>query len=419
MLSYEDYIEKIYEFKPDVVGISIMCTAHNYVKNLISIIKKHFSIPIVIGGPQVSAYPKEVTTLLNADFGIFGEGEITFYELLKGLRNNKSFKDIEGLVYKDNGEFKQNHPRDLIKNLDSLPFPAWELMLPEKYRIGPILSSVKRFPIAPIVTSRGCPYKCTFCGSNITWQYKLRFRSAKNVVDEIELLINKFKVREIHITDDNFTFNKTHTINFCEELLARGLKIPWQCPNGVRIDTLDEKLLRLMKRAGCYSIGLGIESGNQEILKKVKKKLDLKKATEVLKIFKKVGIRLHGFFILGLPGETKKTIYQTIQFALSNPFDRVYFGILTPYPGSEIFSEYFGRDKLSEINWETFDLSTGILEFNDIKKEGLFYYQKKAIRMFYLRPHILWDMLRHFQLSQVKTILMTHFFKKIFSFKNK
>lgn len=384
-------------------------------KKLIALIKKEFSIPVAIGGPQVSAYPEQMLLSLKADFAIYGEGEVSFYELTKALSDTKALSSINGLVYRDEDSvLRKNPPRELVKNLDELPFPAWHLMPPDKYRIKPILSYAKRFPIAPIVTSRGCPYQCTFCGSNITWQHKIRLRSAQNVINEIEHLKKTYRIREIHITDDNFTFDQLHAREFCETLISRKIRISWQCPNGVRIDTLDKELLKLMKKAGCYSVGLGIESGNQEILNGVKKKLDLSKVRGVLKNLKQAGIRCQGFFILGLPNETKRTIQQTIEFALNNPFDRAYFGILTPYPGSEIFSEYFKDTQLNSIDWERFNLSQGILEFNDIKKVDLFQLQKKAIRSFYMRPKIFLDIIFHMRLGQLKTILMTHFFKQLF-----
>lgn len=414
--SEDDFLAGVDRFTPDLVGITVMSRGHNRVKRIISSIKQRFDIPIVVGGPQVTAFPELVLRDLNANFAIVGEGEITICELAKYITSkNGDYDQINGLAYlaKD-GSIKVNKRRSLISDLDQIPFPAWHLMPPSKYRIVPILSPAKGFPIAPIVTTRGCPFHCTFCASNVTWHYKFRMRSPENVVSEIKLLVEKFGVREIHISDDNFTLKKKYAEEICSGIIKQNLDISWQCSNGVRVDRLDINLLEKMKKAGCYSVGLGIESGNQDVLNGVKKMLDLSVAKKVLLYLKKVGIRSYGFFILGLPGETHRTIRETIDFAKNNPFDRAWFNILTPYPGSEIFDDWIKDRSIKDIDWDSHDGSTAVRGIVDISTEELEHYQRRAAREFYLRPRILLDLMTHMSFKQVITIMMTRFFKKRF-----
>jgi radical SAM superfamily enzyme YgiQ (UPF0313 family) len=411
----EDYLDSIKEFGPDLIGITVLSRGHNMAKHLVSIIKNKFNIPIVLGGPQVSAYPIEIYKDFKPDFCIVGEGEMTVCELIEAIQGKMNLESIKGLVYSQNGVLKKTSPRELISNLDSISPPAWDLMSPSKYRIAPILAPAKAFPIAPILTTRGCPYQCTFCATNVTWKRKIRRRSVKNVIDEIEMLIKRFGVREIHLSDDNFTLIRKHVEDFCNGLKERKINISWQCPNGVRVDTLDIKLLKKMKESGCYALGLGIESGNRNILKRIKKNLNLDIVKRVLSNMKKVGISSYGFFILGLPGETHSSIRDTINFALNNPFDRVWFNILTPYPGSEIFEELIKIHKLSfkEIPWDSLDGNTELIAVGELSPSEIEEYQKIAARRFYLRPKILLSVISKWGPKEVKTLLMTRFFRKV------
>ena len=414
--SEDDFLAEINRFTPDLVGMTVMSRGHNRVKRIISSIKQRFDVPIVVGGPQVTAFPELALRSLNADFAVVGEGEITICELAKYIASKKGdYDQIDGLGYltKD-GSIKVNKQRSLISDLDQIPFPAWHLMPPSEYRIVPILSPAKGFPIAPIVATRGCPFHCTFCASNVTWHHKFRTRSPENVVAEIKLLVKSFGVREIHIADDNLTLNKKYAEEICDEISKQNLDISWQCSNGVRIDRLDINLLEKMKKAGCYSVGLGIESGNQGVLDGVKKMLDLSVAEKVLLNLKKVGIRSYGFFILGLPGETHQTIRQTIDFAKKNPFDRAWFNILSPYPGSEIFDDWVKDRSIMDIDWDSHDCSTAVMDTVALSANELEDYQARADKEFYLRPRILLDLITHMRFKQIVKLMMTRLFQTKF-----
>ena len=415
----QDILKSIESFGPDMVGISVMTRAHTKVKRHIGSIHELFSdITVVVGGPQVTAAPVAVFEDLNADFAVFGEGELTLSELVRSLEDGrKDFKEIQGLLFRDEyGEIRHNSPRPFIENLDSLPYPAWHLMSPGGNRIAPILAPAKGQPIAQIMTGRGCPYNCSFCASNSTWKRKLRLRSAEHVLGEIRMLVEKYGVKEIHFCDDSFTSNMKRAEEICDAIINEGLKIHWQCPNGIRGDRINETLLRKMKESGCYAVGLGVESANVEILKKVEKKLDLDEIKRTLVRLKDVGILSYGFFILGLPGDTKKTIEETIDFATNNPFDRAWFNIFTPYPGAPAFNDWLGTSSFSEIDWDKHDCNTAIAVGGDLTAEELENYQKIAARRFYLRPKIFLSVLFSLGLKEILTITMTRFFRKIIKF---
>ena len=412
--SLEQILLAIKNFSPDLVGITVLSRGHNKAREIINEIKKIFpKLPVVIGGTQVTAAPAEVMADFKADFAVIGEGEITLAELVSALGGKNKFSDIDGLAYREKKKIRINHKRKLIENLDKIPFPAWHLMPPGQYRIAPILEPIHASPVAPILTSRGCPYNCSFCASNVTWQRKLRFRSPENVIGEIKLLKEKYGVKEIHFADDNFTMDTKRAEEICDRLIEENIDLPWQCPNGVRIDRLPLLLLRKMKKAGCYAVGLGIESGNQKILDKNSKNLNLKVVPQVLEDLRKVGIESYGFFILGLPGDTKQTINETINFALTNPFDRVWFNLFTPYPGSPAFNNWLGSRRVGDIDWDKHDCLTAVVRLRGVSGKELEKLQKVALRKFYLRPRSLFKLLVRLRPREVLTLIMSRFFGKI------
>jgi len=412
--SLEQTLLAIKIFLPNLVGITVLSRGHNKAREIINEIKKIFpKLPVVIGGTQVTAAPAEVMADFKADFAVIGEGEITLAELVSALGGKNKFSDIDGLAYREKKKIRINHKRKLIENLDKIPFPAWHLMPPGQYRIAPILEPIHASPVAPILTSRGCPYNCSFCASNVTWQRKLRFRSPENVIGEIKLLKEKYGVKEIHFADDNFTMDTKRAEEICDRLIEENIDLPWQCPNGVRIDRLPLLLLRKMKKAGCYAVGLGIESGNQKILDKNSKNLNLKVVPQVLEDLRKVGIESYGFFILGLPGDTKQTINETINFALTNPFDRVWFNLFTPYPGSPAFNNWLGNRRVGDIDWDKHDCSTAVAKLRGVSGKELEKLQKAALRKFYLRPKNLFKLLVRLRPREILTLIMSRFFGKI------
>lgn len=406
--------DRVARYRPDVVGVPIMCTGMDQARAVVDAVKDCSDAPVVVGGAQASALPEHTARFTGADYVVAGEGEVTTAELLEALEGSREFDSVLGLGYFPDGEFRLNPPRPLVKDLDSLPMPDWDLIAPGNYRIAPILSSARAFPIAPIVTSRGCPFDCTFCAGKSIWGKSYRYRRAGPVVDEIEMLMKDHGVREIFMGDDNFNLKASHATEVCEEILGRGLDFPWACPNGVRVDSLSPELLALMRRAGCHLIGLGIESGDQRVLDRARKSLDLAIVPRVCDDIKKAGITAVGFFVLGLPGDTRQTVEKTIRFARELPLKRAWFNILAPYPGSEIFETYLRDRNIDGLEWRALDTcGDDVAQMSDLSSEELDKLQKRAAFSFYARPAILLDLLLSQRPATIVSFLRTRFFQKM------
>ncbi|MDD1776764.1 MAG: B12-binding domain-containing radical SAM protein, partial [Candidatus Helarchaeota archaeon] len=390
--SYIQILPRIKSLNPDIIGITALSSYYNEMRLLARVLHK-LQIPLILGGVHVSALPELSLRECRADFAIVGEGELTTLELMDKWQDKSARKQIKGIAYLENNQFKLNPRRELIPNLDELPFPAWELINPLKYPPIPHGSTMKRFPAAPILTTRGCPYSCAYCASTQFWGHQFRRRSARNIVDEIEYLVNTFKVREIHIWDDNFTLLKKHVVEFCHEILRRKLDLTFACPNGVRIDSLNKEILTLMKRTGFYSLTFAIESGSQKILDQANKKIELKIIPKVTKIAKNLGYQIPAYLMVGFPNETYKTARQTIQFAKTLPIDRTVFFLVQALPGSQLFEDLNRGNTINSIN-NTFHFFTykNQIELTDGKNKIVL--PRDAFREFYLRPIQLYRMVK-------------------------
>ncbi len=385
-INYNDILNFIKRINPDLIGMTSLSSHYNNMVKLSNLIKSDNQvkdIPLVLGGIHASALPELSLKECKADYVIVGEGELTLTELVEYIENKVDISKINGLVYWENGKVKMNEERNLIENLDSIPFPAWHLMPPQKYPKDPHGHEYIRFPYAPIMTSRGCPFNCTYCASKNLWKRKIRLRSPKNVVDEIEFLIKNYGIKEIHIWDDNFTLIKDHVIGVCDEIIKRKINLTIKCPNGIRIDSLTPKILYKLREAGVYQMALAVESGNQKILDKVKKQSNLNKVRKILKIIKKFDIITRGFFMIGLPGETIETIYDTIEFALNNNFDYASFFLAQPLPGSDIFYDW-AKDKIISKDLLYMEYATTPL-LSNLKPKVLKKLHKRAFQKFFIR----------------------------------
>ncbi len=402
-LSYKQISDYVLKFGPDIVAMTMATPAYEHVVHVADLVKNiDKNIFVVVGGPHPTALAKEALLEKNLDFAVIGEGEFTFLELTEMLeKNRKDFGKIRGLAYKDeNGSVFENEKRELIQNLDSLPFPAKDIMPTYAYYLPPT-KTISGGVATNMITSRGCPFNCNFCMAKTVWGRQTRFRSIKNVVDEIEEDIKKYNAADFSFHDEFFTVNRERVLEFCNELKKRNLKINWFCQ--ARCGAVDEEMLLAMKDAGCGKIGFGFESGDEKMLKLMQKNNNLANARESARLCKKVGIKVVGAFILGYPGETRESAEKTIQFAKEINPDTAAFFIAIPYPGTELFRLAFEKNYIKKpIDWKTFaPLSNEIppMDIPNITKEELVALKKKAYRSFYLRPNYI---LR--KLSEVKSI---------------
>jgi len=349
-LTNKEIADRIRRWSPDVVDIHIPFsgwwkTAYEVASTVKSIDK---DIVTVLSGLYPSARPVDSLTQPNTDFVVIGEAEYTMLELVGALeqRTKGDLKKIRGIGYIKNGETIITHPRPVIQDLDSLPFPARHLLPMEEYFAAvkevPPRGEINK-PWTMMITSRGCPYNCVFCSVHVVMGRKWRGRSPENVVDEIEHVVHTYRVKQIDFLDDNMTLDKKRMENICDLIVKRGLDIEWYAPNGVRADGLDENLLKKMKASGCKKIRIAPESGVQRVVDKIiKKNLDLKKVENAVILSRKVGIKVGCFFIIGLIGETKEDIEATIKYAYKLRqlgADSFYFSYATPLYGTELYEQ--------------------------------------------------------------------------------
>ena len=316
------------DHRPDLVGFQCYTFDLNFIKGALDAIKRiNENIVTVTGGPHPSALPREVMEYFGEklDFAFKGESERNFSLFIDSLNSkNMNFSDIPGLVWREGSQIRVNDC-SFENNLDNLGMPSWDLIHPETYPESQHGAFYKKFPIAPIILTRGCPYQCTFCAGRLVSGTKLRKRGIPSVLEEINMLYQKYGIREFHVIDDNFVLDASYAKEFLRQLINQNLDISWATPNGIRIDHLDDELLYLMKKSGLYIISMGIESGSDRILKLMKKNLDVKKIKDKIKLVKNAGLDMAGFFILGFPNETKEDIQKTIRLSLELDLMRANF----------------------------------------------------------------------------------------------
>jgi anaerobic magnesium-protoporphyrin IX monomethyl ester cyclase len=382
--------------KPDIIGITAMTpTINSAIKIARQIKELHNDVIIVLGGPHVTLFPEETLKRVpEADIVVQGEGEQTMVELVETLENGNSVNtQVSGVTYREKNCIQSSPTRQLISDLDSLPFPAFHLLPMAKYRLHP--PHGRKLPSIPIITSRGCPYRCIYCSKSVFGR-QYRANSPAYVVNEIEHMMDKFNAREITFYDDSFTLDKKRAVAICEELQRRRIDIPWTCET--RVNLVNEELIEKMKKAGCYMIAFGVESGAQKILNTLKKDITLEQATRAFELTHKIGIQTIAYFMIGSPNETPETIKQTIEFAKKLDPDFVQFSIVTPYPGTELYSLAFGEGNSPE-KWDTYvyadlnSVSNATFETKTMSRQELGEWTKKAYTSFYLRWRYVWKRL--------------------------
>lgn len=373
----------------DIYGIhSVTPTINSVIKvsKLIRNLKPESKI--IVGGPHVTLLPKETLKIVpEIDIIVRGEGESTIVELCKILEKEGSLNKIKGIAFRENQEIKITPFQSYIKNLDDLPFPAYDLLPLQNYRPHPPFGI--NSPFMTMISSRGCPFRCVFCSKPV-FGNKVRTRSPENIVDEIEFLIGKYKIKEIQFYDDVFTIDKKRVQMICSEIKERKLDFSWTCET--RVNLVSKDILRKMKQAGCYMIAYGVESGSQRILNTLKKDITIKQIYNAFKITKEEKLRILAYFMLGTPGENEADIRKTINFAKDLNPDYVQFSLTTPYPGTELFKTLFNDQSFHLADWNEFSYAkvggktTSVHQTGNLKREHLEKLLIRAYKEFYIRP---------------------------------
>lgn len=377
-------LKEISSFRPDYVGLTFTTPLYNEAMVTAEIVKKFDpNIIVMCGGVHSTAVPEEVVQNPNVDIVAIGEADITIADIVSGKR----LESIDGICYMKNGRPVRTKPRELIQDINKLPFPAWHLYDVKKYKT-PALTSRKN-PVGPIQTSRGCVFGCTFCNKNIFGR-KIRMMSVTRVVDEMEHLL-KSGFREIHVWDDNFNTDLKRAKGICDEIIRRKLKFPWNLFVGIRVDCVDQEFFYKAKKAGCYQIGLGIESGNQELLDNINKGTKLWQIRDAVRMAKKAGLELVGFFMLALPGETEETMKKTIEFAKELDLDYAKATVTLPFPSTPLYNQLKAQGKIKTQDWRKYNFhhTSDIYDHPNLDWPTINRYYDRFFREFYFRPKYL------------------------------
>jgi len=377
----DETINEIVAAGPDILGISVATPAYNNTIRIVQGVKDAIgSVLVVAGGPHATLFPSDC--LKNGfDVVVRGEGEGTIVDLLGYLEGKMKLQDIDGISFLENGQLVSKPDRRLINDLDDLLFPAWEFFPIKSYE-SPFKKS--KFSV-PVVTSRGCPGKCTYCYKEI-FGTRFRIRSAKNIIEEIVYLRDTFDIEEFSIIDDSFTSIPKRAIEFCQLMMKNRIDIPWSLPAGVRVDTVSEELLQNLRDAGCYRTGFGIETGNAEIMKSIKKGVTLEQVERAVLLAKKLGLECSGYFMIGNTEETLATIDDTIAFSLKldpDYADTYYFAgqalSIQNKPGPAHYNLGIFYEKTAQFKNAIFHLQKALeMTVSPLKKEEIEDHLKKS-----------------------------------------
>lgn len=328
--------------KPDIVGICCNYSPlHNPTIQIAAMIKKDFKIPIIVGGNHATALDEYMLKSSgDIDLIVRGEGEAVFLNLMEGLQQDVPLHKIKGITYRKANIIVKTQDQPSLVDLDMLPMPAYHLLPMDKYR---------RYNI---IASRGCPFDCSYCASKVIFKNRVRYRSPSKVVDEIEYLLRNYGKKQFWFSDDTFISNPKYTNLLLKELMIRDLNITWSCLT--RIDMVGMEMLKKMKDSGCNYISYGIESGNQEMLNKMNKRITVNEIITTLKLTNEIGIKQYGFFIVGYPGEKWKTVMDSYKLIYHSKLNGAVFNILIPLPGTKLISELINNNiiKLDELRWD-------------------------------------------------------------------
>ncbi len=381
-INEEQTIERVAKLKPQFV---VMLTSTASVKSdgrLAKEIAKRTGAKTVAVGNHATAVPDDT---IKRGFDIVAMGEYDF--TIRDLAKAKKLEEVDGISFKKAGRLIHNKGRELIKNLDELPFPAREFLPNEKY-----YSALYKNPFTFILAGRGCPHQCIYCaGPQLMSGRSYRFRSPEKVVEEMKFIKENFNLKSVLFNDDTLNVNKKYVLELCDLIVSEKINMPWAAYS--RVDSVDQEIADAMKRAGCFLVKVGYESGCDELLKSMKKgaRATTAQARKATKHFKEAGIQIHGTFVFGMPGETVETIKKTIAFAKELDLDFVQFSVAQPYPGTEFYNYLESNGFLHFNDWEDYLDDCGcikpIFEYPNLSMKEMGHWIRQAYKEYYLRPH--------------------------------
>jgi len=373
-------------FNPQVVGIGVMTIECKYgFIDAAKVKKLNPDVTIIFGGPHCSHEPRFILNDPNVDLMVSGEGDLTIAELIDALEQGRDIENISGIAYKKNGSYIRTADRPVIRDLDKFD-QEYDLINLERY--FNFQSSMDFFPVfrnkrfLPLVTSRGCPFKCTYCHD--IFDKSIQYRSPKAVVDEIEYLINKYGVREFHIVDDVFNVNMKRAKIVLDAIIQKNLNIHISFPNGLRADFFDDELIDKMQRAGVYRMALGIESGSQRIQDMIQKDLDINIIYGVVEKLTRARMSVHGFFMLGFPSETRKEMEATIDFACDLGLTTANFSLVIPNPGTDLRQTFIESRESNFEDFSEYTFDAASCNASEVEGDDLIKLKQEANRKFYL-----------------------------------
>lgn len=386
--TYPPLAETIKTFEPGAIGLTATTPSFESASELAQKIREiDPATPLLLGGAHVTADPEGALSAGLFDAGALNEGEATMVELVEKIAENgdsPALGEVEGIVYREDGEIVQTATRPFISDLDSLPFPAFHLLPPLK-SYHPTPASYRRLPLAILMTSRGCPFHCTFCDRSI-FGNTTRFQSPERVLDDVERMVGEFGAREIRFFDDTFTLNRERALAICEGLRERGLNLPWTCLTAVKAVT--PELLKEMKSAGCWQVLYGLESGDERMLKNLGKGNSVEENRRAVRWAKVAGLEVRADFIVGTPGETMESLENTIRFALESDLDYAHFNKFTPFPGTELYRRLVAAGYSFDFTYGCSIVDHGALLYvpDSLTPEEYRSWLDRAFKRFYLRP---------------------------------
>ncbi len=388
--TFEETARRIALESPGVVGVASMTMLSSNAVRLAQAIRALLpSTTIVVGGPYATSLTDEAMANDCFDVACVGEGEYTMLDLVEAIRNGNDLSTVQGIVFRRDGKLVRNPARPQIQDLDELPFPARHLLPLDQYVPQP--NDGIYLPKFSMITSRGCPYRCIFC-EHSTYGVSYRSMSPRRIVDEMEELVNRYGARDIAFVDSLFMVSRQRVLDIVDEILRRKLKVHWTCT--IRANIADEETLRRMKSAGCWRTRIGVEAGNDEVLKFIRKGVTKEQMRQVAQAADRLGLHPKGFFMIGHPTDTEATIRESIEFAKSLPLTDITVQFNTPMPGSEQWAIARDFGTLTTTDWSFFSFWEPVFVPHGLTVEKMLALYRDFYRSFYFRPIIFWRHLK-------------------------